>query len=212
MDTTRYNRLRRLVRGLNKSRREQAKKIDILCNDMVNVHHEFVQRLISLKFVVSFYEALLGCNSLTSVLNTAANLIAEEMGDANVAIFLLESDSYELHITDGHGPIQVHGASFESSFTTEVVQNISAAGRVFTLEDMYDSGLVVEKAEHLPDLCAAAVPLRRVGSALGFILLYRRANQKLTPNEIKKTTAITSGLWRMIDSMQRAQQNSHLPE
>ena len=210
LDTTRYKRVRQLVRAANKKRRLQAKQIDILCNDMVDVHGDFVRRLMSLEFVATFYRGLLGCNDLTSVLDIAANLISDGVRDSNVAIFLLESDGFELHMTDDDGPIEVQGRSLEGSFTAEAVKNISATGRICTLGEMFELGLSLEKAGDLSELSAVAVPLRRLGPTLGFILVSRRGQCKLTPGEVEKISAITSGLCSAIDSMQNTQKTSGL--
>jgi hypothetical protein len=172
---------------------------------MVDVHGDFVRRLRSLEFIASFYRGLLGCNDLTSVLDIAANLISDSMSDSNVAIFFLESDHFELYMTDGDGPIEVQGRSLEGCFTAEAVKNISATGRVCTLGEMFELGLSLEKAGDLSELSAVAVPLRRLGPTLGFILVSRRGQYKVTPGEVAKISAITPGLCRAIDSMQKMQ-------
>lgn len=210
MDRTRYKRVRRLIRGLNQSRRIQARKIDILCNDMVNAHGEFAAQVTSLKFVADFYEALLGKHDLTGVLAAAANRISDAASSANVAIFLLESDGFELYMTDEERPIEVHAASFEGCFTTDIVRSISAAGRICTLEDMFDYGLVLENADNMPQLSAAGIPLRPLGPAMGFILIYRSAEHKLTAAEVQRVATVTPGLCRAIDSIQTKHRTSQV--
>ena len=52
MNETRNKRVRSLVRKLNKVRKDQTKQIDILCNDMVSAHGDFVKQLKELTFAV----------------------------------------------------------------------------------------------------------------------------------------------------------------
>lgn len=204
MDEKRYKRVRLLVRELNKARRFQSKKIDILCNDMVSAYGDFVERLRSLEFMSIFYKALLGCSDLTSVLDTGAKLIGEAAGKSNVAIFLLESEGFELHLSDGEEPIEVHKRSFAGCFTTEVVRNICAKGQMCRLEDMFKLGLA-DKTRELGNLSAVAIPLKRFGPAVGFILIYGDKDQKLTNDKFAIISAITPGLCSAIESLKKVQ-------
>lgn len=202
LDEKRYKRVRLLVRELNKARRVQSKKIDILCNDMVSAHGEFVGQLISLEFMSNFYKGLLGCTDLTAVLAAGIKLVGEAVSRSNVAIFLLESEGFELHLSDGEVPIDVHNRSFAGYFTTEAVRNICAKGQICRLEDMFELGLV-DKARDLGDLSAVAMPLKRVGPAMGFILIYGGIDQKPTKGELQRIASIMGGLCTAIESCQK---------
>ncbi|MHC4215473.1 MAG: hypothetical protein ACYSWP_19095, partial [Planctomycetota bacterium] len=60
------------IRKLKRARDEQAGKIDILCNDIVSAHGDFVRQLDNLGFGVKFYESLLGESDTSGILGTAA--------------------------------------------------------------------------------------------------------------------------------------------
>ena len=87
----RHRRLHLLIGKLNKERRRQAQKIDILCNDFVSAHRDFIERLNIINFTANFYEAIVGTTDLRSLLYTAGKLIKEEIPESNVAFFVLGS-------------------------------------------------------------------------------------------------------------------------
>ena len=201
MNNQRNKTARTLIRKLNKIRHEQAKKIDILCNDMVSAHSDFIKRLRALTFGVNFYEALLKENDLPRLLDSAADLIKSYVSNSNVAIFLLESDGFELHMTDEEHPIEVDKAKLESCFTPQVVSSICRSNQVCSLNDMFEMGLAGNLAM-LGSISAAAIPLGRFGGSTGFILIYRSSDDQLTADELERITAIVPGLCDSIKSRQ----------
>jgi len=180
---------------------EQAKKIDILCNDIVSAHTDFVGQLGNLTFGMNFYESLLDRNDLAGLLNTAAQLIKDCLPNANLAVFLADCNGFQLHMTDADNPIDIDAARLESYFTPEVTDNICRSNKVCSLEDMFEMGLIGNLSE-LGRICAAAVPLGRWGEAVGFILLYRRSENGFSRDELAKVVGITSGLCRAIKACQ----------
>ena len=83
----REKKLRLLVRKTNKEQKKQAKKINILCNDLIAAQREFIKRLDTISFTAHFYQSILGITELNSVIFTAGKLIKNEVQDANVAVF-----------------------------------------------------------------------------------------------------------------------------
>lgn len=200
MDKIRYKRVCHLVRELNKRRHVHEKKIDILCNDMVSAHGEFITRLKPLVFGVSFYETILSCNDLSSLLDAAGKMIGSAVDKSNVALFLLDGDSFQLHITDGNRPIQIDAASLENCFSTQVVKKLSRGGRIYRLEEMFEMGLEGDP-DDFNKISAAAVPLNRFGRVYGFVLIYRVISNELTADELAKVAAITPGLCNAIGTV-----------
>ena len=49
-DHQRHQRLRLLLKKLNKDRKKQAKKTDILCNDLIGAQRGFIRKLRSISF------------------------------------------------------------------------------------------------------------------------------------------------------------------
>jgi len=186
-----------VIRKLRKLTDEQAKKIKILCNDVIGAHGDFASQLGNLVYVVRFYESLLAQNAIGGVLTAAADFIRGAVDDCNVAVFLADSASFELHVVDKETSIDINRGRLESYFTSEVVDSICRSNKVCSLENMFEMGLVGNLSE-LGRICAAAVPLGRWGEAVGCILLYRRSENGVKRDELAKVVGITPGLCRAI--------------
>lgn len=207
----RYRRLRLLISKLNKERKKQMKKIDILCNDLIAAQREFIKRLDTISFTADFYETIAGVNELSSLILTASNLIKDKTADANVAFFLRQADSlrpgssevsnFELHIFESTRPILLEKQGLENCFTPEVVDNICKSNKICTLDDIFAMGLQ-GNLTRLNGISAATIPLSQPGPSLGFILIYRSAQNKLTADELNNIAAISPGLSRAIASCQ----------
>ena len=81
--TERHRRLRLLVKKLNRERKRQAKKIDILCNDLIAAQRDFIRRLNTISFTANFYKSIVGASDLARLLNTAGRYVKEEIADVN---------------------------------------------------------------------------------------------------------------------------------
>src|SRR6056297_3359429 len=183
------NRALNAIRKINKIRHGQAKQIDILCNDMVSAHRDFIEQLNTLTFAVNFYESICGKNDLIMLLNSSADQIKDVVPDSNVSIFLTNPNTkgFKLHMTDDD-PIEVDSDRLESFFDEEVVNSVSRSNKICSLNDMTNMGLqgnplVFSKTS------AAAIPFGRFTESLGFILIWRPIEQKLTPGEIEKVVS-----------------------
>lgn len=197
----RYERLRLLISKLNKERKKQAKKIDILCNDLIAAQRDFIKRLDTISFAADFYETIVGTNDPSSLILTAGKLIKDEVTDANVSFFLRQADCFKLHMFESDQPILPEKESVENCFTPEVIDSICKSNKVCTLDDMFAMGLGGNLTS-LNKISAATIPLSQAGPSLGFILIYRSVQNKLTADELKKIAAIGVGLSRAIASCQ----------
>ena len=201
----RQKRLRRLVTMLNKERKRQAKKIDILCNDFIEAQRNFIKKLDAIAFAANFYEEIVGITNLNNLLNDAAGSIQTEIENSNVAFFLRNPDTnpsdFESHIFQGSCETPIGKKHLHDCITNEVVENICRANKVCTLEDILAMGLEGNPNE-LCKISAVTVPLHGSGPSLGFILIYRWKENKLTTREINHVSMITSGLSQAIQSCQ----------
>ncbi len=195
----RNRRLRLLVSKLNKERKKQAKKIDILCNDLIAAQRDFIKKLDTISFTANFYETIVGATDLSSLILTAGKLIKDEIPDANIAFFLCQADSFELHIFENNQPITLGKQRLENCFSPELVDNICKSNKICTLDDMFAMGLQGNLSS-LNKISAVTVPLGRLGSSLGFILICRSSQNKLTADELNNICAITCGLSQAIAS------------
>jgi len=198
---SRQTRLRLLLKKLNVQRKTQARKIDILCNDLISAHREFINRLDTISFAARFYESILAAGELSSLLPRAGKLIEEQIPDANIAFFLRQPDGFELHLHQSEQPISLDTQSLENSFTTELVENICKSNKVCKLEDLYAMGLQGNLTA-LNKVSVATIPLSRHGCSLGFILIYRSRQRELKQAELINIAAVTAGLCKAITACQ----------
>ena len=208
-----YKELRPLINKLEKERKKQAKKIDILCNDFIAEQRDFIKKLDTISFAANFYEEIIGAGELAGLLHTAGNLIKEEIPDANVVFFLRQAEGFELHlfktdqpITPGeHHPFDPASGlaqdKLESCFGRELAEGICKSNKLCTLDDMFAMGLEGNLTE-LNKISAVTIPLGWAGSSLGFVLIYRPSTNKLTAAELNNIAAVTPGLSRAIASCQ----------
>jgi len=197
----RYRRLRLLVKKLNKERKKQAKKTDILCKDLIAAQRDFIKRLDSISFAANLYESIVGTTDLSTVLNIAGRLLAGDISAANVAFFLRRQQGFELHMIESRRPITLGKDDLKNSFTAELVDNICRLNRICTLDDMFAMGLQGNLTK-LKEISAVTIPLTRQGSSLGFILLSRSLQQQLWSEDLTNAVAIAPGLSQAIASCQ----------
>jgi len=198
-DKRRHRRLRLLVGELNRERKKQAKKIDILCNDLIGAQRDFIKKLNTVSFTASFYGAIVGAADLNTLVLAATKLIKGEVAYSNVAFFLRQEDGFELHVNESSQPIALEKQHLENYFTTELVDNICKSNKICSLDDMFAMGLE-GKLTVLNRISAATIPLGQGGSSLGFILIYRSSANKLAPDELKNIAGVSPGLSRAIQS------------
>jgi hypothetical protein len=200
MDNKKYKRLRAFIHKVNKQRKKQAQKIDVLCNDFITAQKDFIKRLDTISFAANFYESIIGNSDLNSLLYAAGKLIQDEVADSNVAFFLRQAEGFKLHIFKNNDEIneQQH---IENCFTAELVDNICKSNKLCTLNSLFSMGLQGNLGQ-LNKISAATIPLSHRGSSLGFILIYRPAQNKLTETELNNVCAVTPGLSQAIASCQ----------
>ncbi len=193
----RHKRLRLLLKGLNKQRKRQAGKIDILCNDLIAAQRDFIKRLSTIGFTARFYESILATTDLNSLLMRAGKLFEEQIPDANIAFVLRQGRGFELHLFESAQPITLDKESLENCFSAELVDNICKSNKICTLEDMFAMGLQGNPAM-LKGISAVTVPLGQLGSSLGFILIWRRCENPLSTSQLNNVSVVTDGLSRAI--------------
>jgi len=214
-DKQRHRRLRLLIKKLNKDRKKQNQKIDILCNDLIAAQRNFIKRLGIINFAANFYESIIGTTDLNKLLYTTFEFIKAENKDANVTFFLRQEgdpilrkdskmgtqESFELHMFESSRPIAIGKQYIENCFSQELIDSIFKSNKICTVDDMFAMGLDGNLNE-LNKISAVTIPLGLLGSSLGFILVYRPSENKLTSDEISRISAVISGLSRAITACQ----------
>ncbi|MBN1509866.1 MAG: hypothetical protein JW955_23670 [Sedimentisphaerales bacterium] len=196
--TERQRRLRLLIKRLNKERKRQASKVDILCNDLIGAQREFVRRLDHIGFVARFYKGLLGAADLRGLLGHACRLISEELPGTRVVLFLRQTEGGEGRLYDDAEPMAgSEDPKLEGCLTSSLTASICKCNRLCTMEDLLGMGLE-GRHEELRRFSAATVPLNDLGRSLGFLLLSRAAQHPLGGDELEKVALVTCGLSQAI--------------
>jgi len=195
----REKRIRWLVRTLNRARKRQAGKIDILCNDFIGAQRNFIKKLDVIAYTADFYESMLGIKDLQTLLNKSRIHISEMVSDASVAFFFRNSTGFEKHIDPDPAENKTDGPIFHEAITDEVAADICTLNKICTLEELLAVGLVWNP-KYLNKLTAVTIPLGKMGSCIGFILLYRVDGDRLNCSEINYVYSISSGLSRAVKS------------
>ena len=193
----RHRRVRLLVKKLNRERKRQANKIDILCHDLIAAQRELLRKLNAMSFAAHFYKDLLGAADLQSLLRCAGRLIREEMPGAEVTFFLRGPEGCERHMVEGNKDLNLAIVRLHDGFTDELFENVCKSNRVCTTDDLFGMGLAGNPSE-LATISVATVPLADLGRCLGFALLCRAEAEELPPEELEKLGLITCGLSRAI--------------
>ncbi|HOK96590.1 MAG TPA: hypothetical protein PK052_05705 [Anaerohalosphaeraceae bacterium] len=187
----------KVLRYLRQKHSHQAKQIDILCRDMVGAHREFSVKLATLNFAVSFYESLLGCSDMETLLDTAAGRFRAALNGADAAIFLLSDHGFDVHIANAGLFEPVEKGQFANWFTPKLVDTISRMNRICWLEQMLRMGLQAPPGV-LKTISLAAAPLGQFEKGAGFVLIYRPASMPLQPDELSCVAAVAPGLRKAI--------------
>ena len=214
----RNKRIRRLVRTVNERRRKQAVQIDILCNDIVSAHGEFIRKLDIISFAACFYRQILGKTDLHSLFNTAGNILECKIGDANTAFFLRKTDGFALdapffrpECEEPKQPcIDFGGQCFENCFTGRLVEEICRANKICNLSCLLEMGLQANPAI-LKKISAVTVPIGADGVCIGFILIWRSSENDFTAEQIGNITAVMPGLFEAIECYRTLSQAAEQP-
>jgi hypothetical protein len=189
----RLTRLRLLVKRVNRERKRQASKIDILCNDLLSAHREFIHKLGGIGFAARFYKSLLGVADPQTLLSRAAWSLQEELPGTNVSFFLRRCEGPAAQVSRRHEPLMVEERLLEDRFDEDVVESICKANKLCAAEELFGMGLTGNPQDYKL-ISLATLPLSELGRSLGFMLLSRAVTQPLETSELHRARLVMSGL------------------
>jgi hypothetical protein len=182
-----------MVKQLNKERKRQAARLDILCNDLIGAQREFLRRLEGVGFAAHFYGGLLGATDTRNLLARAGRLLQDELPGTGVVFFLRQAQGCDVHACDGDPGPDGPGLRLEECITPEIAEGICKWNRLCTMDDLFGIGLEGNRRE-LNELSAVCLPLSEMGRSLGFVLLCRPATRPLQSDELDRLALILCGL------------------
>jgi hypothetical protein len=187
------SRARDVISKLNKVRHAQAKQIDILCNDMVSAHSDFVNQLQDLNFTNRFFESLLGLNDMGSILENAVNTSAQLLNNSSAAVWLKKPEKFEIHFQNQSGTSNPDKEQLEACFSPEICKKICESNSVCSEDILLEMGFDSEQ-ELLNRNTFAAAPVGKMGASAGFILVYRDAEYPFKKDELRRLASICPAL------------------
>jgi len=191
--------LRLLVKKLNKERKNQAKKTNILCRGLVTAQRDFIKALDTIRFAADFYEALLDATDLQNLLAAAAGQIQTDWPQATIAFFLPGLNNYHLHMFASEAAIGLSKEEIKSCFRRELVANLSKLNKSSKLEEMQALDLHADPA--ISNATAiSSIPLAHNGSTLGFMLICCWHGSQPDESSLNKLTAVAAGLAKAISA------------
>jgi len=202
-DDTRQRRVRALVRELNRRRKKQALKADILCNDLLTAQRAFVGQLREIAFAAAFYKTLIGPSDLHELMAAAAGLIRQQFPACGVAFFLRDEHGEQVSVFDSDRPVDPIRDSLEACLHGRLIDPVCAAGKPCTLDDLRELGMSAEP-HWLRSISAVAVPLCRPPERIGFIFLYAPLGQPLAARQTAALAGLAPTLAKAIQALQPA--------
>jgi len=193
-------RVKQLVRTLNKIRRTQKRQIDILCNDILKAHGEFISHLKNFRFAADFFENLLEATNLDRLARSAGEFLTENIDDCSVAVIFTTTAAPEIHFYSHSPQLEDIPSQLSPCLTTKIVEAVCHSSRICTSDDLCEMEFFAGPAV-LKKISLAAIGLNNSGPALGMILLYRSADNPFSSNELANVFSVTKGLSRAVKAI-----------
>ncbi len=193
----RRDRIRRLVSKLNKSRKSQMKKIDILCNDMVASHGKFISSLRDFRFAADFYESLIGISSVEELSDSTADFFISHTPGANVAIVFADSEYHRLHFYGSNPVLEDICEMLNNSLTAGLAREVCRSNKICAAQELFAMGLVASPAM-MKKISIAAVGFSNSVSAKGMVVLYRDSALPLKPEELNRVASVMRGFAKAV--------------
>jgi hypothetical protein len=200
LDNRRNTKYRQLIRKLNGIRKEQARKIDILCNDILAAHGDFINHLKNFQFAADFYESILGQTNPDLLAKAVGEFFTNNFG-VNAAVVFMVSGQPQIHIYATDPDLEEIPSQISPYLTARMVQMVCQTGKICTADELCTMGFFAGPAV-LKKISLAVIGLNKAGPALGMIILYRSAEKPLSNSEQAQASSIVGGLSIALKNLQ----------
>jgi hypothetical protein len=195
--TERQKRLRLFLKKLNRQRKQQARKIDILCNDLISAQRNYIQRLSTISFAGEFYRSLLGSTDLNHLLVRTDRFFRQELPGVGVAFYLRQSEGCELYPHWDDEMLVGESSGVLLRLAPELADSLCKSDEPCTHADISRMSPESDLGT-LDGLSLVTLPLRDMGRPLGFMLLWRTLPQRVTAQEVRRISPVMCGLSQAI--------------
>lgn len=201
MKEERYIRLRQLVRKLNHQRKSQKKQIDILCNDILSAHTDFISHLKNFQFAADFYENILGITTPEHLAKIVGEYFTNNIDDTNAAVVFLNNGQPQIHFYSTDPALEDIPSQITPYLSSRLIQLVCQTNKICDADQLCEMVFFAGPAV-LKKLSLAAAGLTRAGSALGMLIIYRSSEQPLSRFELTRLGSIAPGLSTALKNMQ----------
>ena len=203
MTVQKNSKMRQLIRKLNTVRRTQKQQIDILCNDILAAHGDFIKYLNNFRFIADFYENLLEATNLGSLASAAGEFLTENIAGCSAVIIFTASDVPQVNFYTKDPSLEDISSNISPQLTAKMVAAVCQSSRVCSADELCSMGFFASPAV-LKRISLAAIGLNNTGPALGMILLYRSADKPFSNSELANVLSVTKGLAKAVKALQPA--------
>jgi hypothetical protein len=196
-------RLRRVVRQLNQIRRAQKQQIDILCNDILTAHSDFINHLKNFRFAADFYENILGITDSDVLAKAIGEFFTNNLNGINTAVVFMVSGRPQVHIYATDPNLEEIPSQLSPYLSARMVQLVCQGGKICTADDLCTMEFFAGPAV-LKKISLAAIGLNKAGPALGMLIIYRSAEQALSQSELAQVSSVVGGLSTALKNMQNS--------
>jgi ActR/RegA family two-component response regulator len=178
----RIDRLRDAVRRLNEARKVVAKKVDLLCNDLISAYGDLSRQLDLVRISESFRGAIHSADDLEQMLCHAMDWLLRQLGYANVAIWLASEPGFQLgaymkYTVPGEPPLI-------EAMRTGILPMVVRDGVSHLSSKQVDEKLAAADAKFFKDQTILAAHCTYLGESLAQIVLFREGNRPFTAADI----------------------------
>jgi DNA-binding response OmpR family regulator len=189
-DTVRLTRLRTAVKKLNKARKTVSKKVDLLCNDLVNAYTEVARQVDEVRTNESFRKLLATAKDLEQLLCHAMDWLLRKLGYCNIAIYLTGDEGrYDL---GAYMKYTVAGTKELTEALREgLVPAIVRDGACHYEPNELKGVVTPAELKHLKGQAVAGINCTYLGESLGVMVLFREhAKTPITGEDLEILSAI----------------------
>ncbi|MCF7972659.1 MAG: hypothetical protein K9N55_02475 [Phycisphaerae bacterium] len=200
----RNQRLRLMVKQLNKDRKKQARQIDLLCHDLIDAQRVFVRRLETIGFAANLYKSFLGVQDTEQILQILINEVQSYMPSMDVNLVLRQSHGCKIYPLETTTRDEGHPVD---AFDGAVVEAVCRANKPCHLEDLLGMGLPLspQKASRTQ---MTTLPLPQGGRCMGFIVLTSPANIQVHAHMMEQITLAGSGISQAVLATEKVSQSA----
>jgi FixJ family two-component response regulator len=178
----RLNRLKDAVKRLNDARKTVAKKVDLLCNDLISAYGELSKQLDLVRIQEGYKHCLDGAKDLEQLLCHTMDWMLRQLGYANIAVWLAgDDDDFQL---GAYMKYTIPGeARLTDAMRTGLVKVAVKDGFAHLAGDDLRARLTSKELDLFKDQDVIAVNCSYLAESLAVVVMFRDAKAGFTPED-----------------------------